>query len=738
MPSRWRHLAPDLEVSPERLVEPVAWGSAQGRARLAGRIDETAVPIHQIVAVRAVMTILAALMATLVLPWPACAAWTAVGLALEVWCWFATRPPGQGKGADWPARISFVVSYTGISLWWLLLGALMWNSGSTEGQATGAALLMVVCALAVMLFYNTPPVFLAAGMAPATAVLAVITLADGPSRHMLPVWIMLGLSAIFGLGRALDTPSVQQSQRRINASLRNFEVLAENVSDVITRTNIDGVREYLSPSCLAVLGYRPDELVGTRQSDFHHPDDRALVEDFMRRMMADPTEPARGTVRVRHKDGRWLWFQVIGRLIIEDGVATGMIGVSRDVTEQVAVETALLAATAQAEEANRAKAEFLANVSHEFRTPMNGILSAFHLLELEPISEVGRELMRHASDSGRILSQLLNDVLDFSKIDAGQLDLAPEPMNVGEALDAVVSMLAGKARAKGVDLNIEIGGEDPWIVADPVRVRQAMFNLLGNAVKFTARGRVTARLTIETLGPASGGIDRRRVRFEVEDTGIGISREAQAHLFERFRQAEGDAQRRFGGTGLGLTITAALVRMMGGEINISSVEGMGSTFRIVFEAPSAQVVSAAAVQEGLLDGVNILLVEDNATNRLVARTMLNRLGAGVCEAEDGQAGLEAARAGAYDLILMDIQMPRMDGVTATRAIRSLPGAAACVPIIALTANVLAHQRAEYLAAGMNGVVGKPISPAVLLSEIGRVIAEMGESDAALQGVAEAG
>jgi len=454
--------------------------------------------------------------------------------------------------------------------------------------------------------------------------------------------------------------------------------------------------------------------------------------------MADPTEPARGTVRVRHKDGRWLWFQVIGRLIIEDGVATGMIGVSRDVTEQVAVETALLAATAQAEEANRAKAEFLANVSHEFRTPMNGILSAFHLLELEPISEVGRELMRHASDSGRILSQLLNDVLDFSKIDAGQLDLAPEPMNVGEALDAVVSMLAGKARAKGVDLNIEIGGEDPWIVADPVRVRQAMFNLLGNAVKFTARGRVTARLTIETLGPASGGIDRRRVRFEVEDTGIGISREAQAHLFERFRQAEGDAQRRFGGTGLGLTITAALVRMMGGEINISSVEGMGSTFRIVFEAPSAQVVSAAAVQEGLLDGVNILLVEDNATNRLVARTMLIRLGASVAEAEDGQAGLEAARAGAYDLILMDIQMPRMDGVTATRAIRSLPGAAACVPIIALTANVLAHQRAEYLAAGMNGVVGKPISPAVLLSEIGRVIAEMGESDAELQGVAEAG
>jgi CheY-like chemotaxis protein len=251
-----------------------------------------------------------------------------------------------------------------------------------------------------------------------------------------------------------------------------------------------------------------------------------------------------------------------------------------------------------------------------------------------------------------------------------------------------------------------------------------MVNLLGNAVKFTERGRVVARLGVE---PAAEG--RRRVRFEVEDTGIGLSPSAQANLFERFRQAEGDTARRFGGTGLGLSITQALARMMGGEITVASVEGEGSTFTLTFEAPAAGPAVVEAVEGGALDGVSILLVEDNPTNRLVARTLLTRLGARVDEAEDGVAGLEAARQGRHDLILMDVQMPHMDGVAATRAIRGLPGEAGQVPIIGLTANVMVHQRQEYLAAGMNGVVAKPISPTALLSEIARLLAEPNELQA---------
>lgn len=440
-------------------------------------------------------------------------------------------------------------------------------------------------------------------------------------------------------------------------------------------------------------------------------------------MLADPSRSEVVTCRVRRKDGRWVWLQTNAKLVCENGIPVGVIDVSRDITEQVAMDLALREAKAEAESATRAKAEFLANMSHEIRTPMNGVLGALQLLDQEPVSDEGRELLRQAADCGRMLSQLLNDVLDFSKIEAGQLELTPEPMQVGEALDGVVALLEGQARAKGVTLRRETLGEDLWIVADPVRLRQAMFNLLGNAIKFTDQGHVVARLNI---APAPDGL--RRVRLEVEDTGIGIAADAQAHLYERFRQLEGSTARRFGGTGLGLSITRALAKMMGGDLGFTSQEGVGSTFWLDLTAPAAAPAQAETVEDRLLGGLRILLVEDNPTNRLVARTLLARLGAVIEEAQDGAVGLERARSGAFDLILMDVQMPRMDGIQATRAIRDLPGLASCVPIIGLTANVMTHQQAAYLAAGMNGVVAKPISAGALIGEIVRLL---GPDDAAV-------
>jgi PAS domain S-box-containing protein len=707
--------------------DPIAVARPRGPG-LAARLDEAAPLVHQVRVIRIVLTLGSSWAVAMILPLAVCAGWLAAGMALEVWAWFAARPRPPERPPTWRSRANFLVNFAAVNLCWLTLAALIWRTGPPEAQAAAMVIVVTICAVTVLLFYTAPWVFLVAGAAPAIGALAMIARADG--RGVWPIWVMLALSAIFCAGRALKAPSTQESDRRLKASLRQFEVLAENVTDLITRTDLNGISEYVSPGCFAMLGYRPDELVGARQADLHHPDDAATVHAFMTRLMADPTRPEAMMVRVRHKDGRWRWLQASGRVVIEDGVPVGLIGASRDVTEQVAAEAALVAAKAEAESANRAKAEFLANVSHEIRTPMNGILSALHLLEREPISEEGRELMRHADDSGRMLSQLLNDVLDFSKIEAGELDLSPEPMNVGEALQAVVALLASQARAKGVDLRYDIAGQDLWIEADPVRVRQAIFNLVGNAVKFTSAGHVIVHLAI---GPAGDG--RRYVRLEVEDTGIGMSAEAQSHLFERFRQAEGDAVRRFGGTGLGLSITQALVGMMGGEITFSSVAGEGSTFRMVFDAPAAEAVGAPPVEEGLLEGVAILLVEDNPTNRLMARTLLTRLGACVEEAEDGLLGLEAARRGAHDLILMDVQMPHMDGIEATRAIRGLASAVAQTPIIGLTANVMAHQRLEYLAAGMNGVIAKPISPAALLAEIARVLSETADAPSR---IAEAG
>ena len=683
------------------------------------RLDEAAVAIHQVAAARLVLTMVGALLAGLVLPLQIAALWLVGSLVVEAWSWFATQRQSDLNPVQASARRNFIASYLAQLLCWLLLGVMLVASGDRAGQASGFALILALGAVTVLLFYNTPAIFVLAGVLPAAAALSVIALRDGHGwRELAPIWVALGLGAIFTLGRALETPSAQEASRRLNHSLSQYRILAENITDIISRTGLDGVNEYISPASFAILGYHPEELVGTSRWDLAHPDSLEEIRQVARRMMDDPHQPQIVTARVRHKDGHWVWLQSSARVVFENGVPVGVIDVSRDVTERVAIEAALQEAKTEAESATRAKAEFLANVSHEIRTPMNGVLSALHLLETESISPEGRELMRQADDCGRMLSQLLNDVLDFSKIEAGQFELAPEPMNIGDALKAVTVMLGGQARAKGVDLRCEIVGDDLWIDADPTRLRQAMFNLVGNAVKFTSAGFVATRLSVKT-----GDAGVRHIRFEVQDTGIGMTPEAQNHLFERFRQGDGDTARRFGGTGLGLAITQGLVRQMAGEVHFTSVAGEGSTFWLELDAPAAMPLIAEAPEEGLLDGVSILLVEDNPTNRLVARTLLARLGAQVEEAEDGLAGLNAARLGAHDLILMDIQMPHMNGVEATRAIRGLPGPAGQTPIIGLTANVMVHQRAEYIAAGMNGVVAKPISPALLLTEIGRLMAE---------------
>jgi len=702
-----------------RLIADPASARSRTPPTLAARFEEAAQPLRDVTILKVGLGLVAGLSARLALPWSPCLAWIAGMLAIETWTWFALASPRNGQVRSRASWINFTSAYLAMNAWWLLLGLLLFSAGTPVAQAAGAAIVLVVFAVAVLLFHNTPVVFLIAGAAPAVGAMAVLLAHEGRDlRETALVWIALALGGFFCLGRAIDTPSVQDQQRRINASLENYETLAANVTDVISRTALNGEFEYVSPAVLAVLGYTPEELIGTSRWAITDPDvDRTAMGEAFQRMLADPSRAEVMTVRVRHKDGRWIWLQSSGRLILENGVPVATIDASRDVTAQVAAETALQEAKAEAEAATRAKAEFVANVSHEIRTPMNGVLGALQLLEQEDISPEGRELMRQAADSGRMLSQLLNDVLDFSKIEAGQLDLAAEPMDAGEALSGVVGLLDGQARAKGLDLRCEIVGDDLWIEADPVRVRQAMFNLVGNAVKFTPAGHVVARLSVTAAGD-----DRRHVAFEVEDTGIGMTAEAQARLFERFHQAESDTARRFGGAGLGLSISRALVQMMGGHIEVASISGQGSTFRLAFEAPAAQPVREQVIDEALLEGVRILLVEDNATNRLVARTMLNRLGATVEEAEDGVAGVAAARSGRFDLVLMDIQMPHMGGVEASRAIRGLRGPAGSVPIIALTANAMVHQRAEYAAAGMTGMVAKPISAGALLAEIARLLA----------------
>jgi signal transduction histidine kinase/CheY-like chemotaxis protein len=377
------------------------------------------------------------------------------------------------------------------------------------------------------------------------------------------------------------------------------------------------------------------------------------------------------------------------------------------------------AALDEADQANRAKGDFLAAVSHEIRTPLNGVIGALQILRDERLSIEGRILMNNAVACGETVVALINDVLDFSRMSAGQMTLDPEPTDLQALFESARDAFAAPCAIKRLRLELDLDPAIGWAEVDGLRLRQCLFNLVGNAVKFTAAGEIV----LHARRPDPSRPDR--LRIEVRDTGVGVAESAHAIIFDRFKQADGSTTRRFGGTGLGLAITRNLAKAMGGDVGIENRAGGGSTFHLDIDAPATEAVVAPAAPEeaapGLLEGVKILVVDDNSSNRLIAAAMLRQFGAEAGTAQGGQEAIDAVSAAVPDVILMDIQMPDMDGLEATRRIRALGGAAAEVPIIALTANALAEQRASYLAAGMIGVVAKPIAPAQLLAELHRAL-----------------
>ncbi|MGE5567337.1 MAG: ATP-binding protein [Parcubacteria group bacterium] len=393
-----------------------------------------------------------------------------------------------------------------------------------------------------------------------------------------------------------------------------------------------------------------------------------------------------------------------------------VFGITHDMTEVAIARDRAIRGERAAQAAAEAKSQFLANMSHEIRTPMNGVLGVLHLLKREHLSEEGRRLLDEALGCGSMLSELLNDIIDFSKIDAGVLELAEEPVNPAAVMAGVVDLLRPQAESRGLYLRAIRSDSVGWARLDPVRLRQILFNLVGNAVKFTLKGGVEVRMAMH------GDSEAQRLRIEVEDTGVGIPLEAQANLFERFRQGDGSTTRRFGGSGLGLAITQRLARMMGGDVGFESHAGEGSTFWVEIAASACAGPNTGDDADGrLLEGLRALVVEDNATNRLIATKMLEQLGATVETADDGEQGVAAVARTPFDLVFMDVQMPIMDGLEATRLIRAMPEPGGQVPIIAMTANAMSHQQASYIAAGMNGAIAKPLSPAALVAEIAAVL-----------------
>ena len=390
----------------------------------------------------------------------------------------------------------------------------------------------------------------------------------------------------------------------------------------------------------------------------------------------------------------------------------------------------LMEARDAANAANVLKSQFLANMSHEIRTPMNGVLAMAEVMSMGDLSVVQRERLDVIRQSGALLLAVLNDVLDLSKIEAGKLTLLVDDFDLEAAIAPARESFSVMAEQKGLGMSVEVTPEarGAWR-GDADRLRQIVGNLLSNAVKFTQAGAVSAHFDANATG----------LVLTVRDSGVGIPAEKMATLFEKFVQADNSATRRFGGTGLGLAICRELTQMMGGTISVDSAEGRGSVFTVELPLPRGEaVVEVEAAPDAMDDdaegGLRLLAAEDNATNQQVLAAVMGSLGIEVDIVADGKAAFEAWRDGAYDLILMDIQMPVMDGIDSARAIRAseAENGRRRTPIVALTANALSHQVQEYLAAGMDGHVAKPIEIAKLYDAISRALTDAAQAPAAAE------
>jgi PAS domain S-box-containing protein len=498
--------------------------------------------------------------------------------------------------------------------------------------------------------------------------------------------------------------------------------LSKNDNHIIALYDLVYTILYISPSAETILGHHPDELIGRKLFDIVHPDDRDRVSASLRILALRPDEYAGTSVAYRAltKDRREVWLEAKPKAQIDPktGRATRFQDVVLDITSQKIVETNLELKRAHAEAASAAATEFLANMSHEIRTSLGGIIGFSALLneERDLPPDIVRSYAGKIAISGRTLLAIVNDILSYSKIESGQFELDPHDFDPAAFIQDTMDLVAMQAHAKGlaIKMHIEPSASLP-VFADSSRLRQVLLNLITNAIKFTATGHVEIAVRTQDGDP-------RRLYFAVSDTGAGIPETLRGRLFKRFSQIDGPNSRAHGGTGLGLAISKSLVALMGGDITVEDRPGGGSTFWFTIAAPLATadkdpVQPAPCAQT--VRPAHILITDDLPTNRELVRAMLRPFGHTFEDATSGEEAVTAAMQRPFDLILMDMHMPGIGGLSATRAIRATCEMNKDTPIIALSADVLDAQIAACSVAGMDDHIAKPMTPLDLLEKVTR-------------------
>jgi PAS domain S-box-containing protein len=514
---------------------------------------------------------------------------------------------------------------------------------------------------------------------------------------------------------AIDITERKNYERSIYLQNEKYRNIITNMNLGLLEVDLDERVQFANQGFLTLSGYDISEIIGKKASDLFVSDKHAkLVQQKTAQRskgLSDMYE-----ISVNTKKGEQRWWMISGAPNYNDkGQLIGSIGIHLDITEKKQLELALESAKARAEESSRAKASFLANMSHEIRTPLNGIIGMIRELYYEGLPDKQMKYLDNASVASQHLLSVLNNILDISKIEAGELNLEQHHFRLKDTVKEVKSIMMARAREKGLLLNLNVHEiKDLTYIGDSARIRQILLNLIGNAIKFTSTGGIFVECVIRARDQ-----NLHTVSITVEDTGIGMDENYQKDLFRKFSQEDSSTSRKYGGTGLGMAITNEIVQLMGGSIHVNSVKGKGTAIELVFNLPVGDGAKIKDEQSRLilrdLSHVRILLVEDNEFNRLVACNTLGRFKCQVTQAENGQVAIGLLEKNKFDLVLMDLQMPVMDGFETTRTIREKLGLE--LPIIALTANAFKSELERCVKIGMNDYVTKPFEEEKLMGVI---------------------